>query len=603
MQRFFTLKNGFIIFLLVLGLCCALTFSALRNVAGSIQHLQQTESKRLRATELAAMYKDYAQALTRHAMAFVSSEQPEFEEAYLHVTDLLNGKAADSTGDSTPLIERFRRADFTAAEMETVESAFAATQALAQQEIKAMNTAKGLEDDGNGGLKVVLPQPLLAKVLLFGQQYIGPAAQLSQQIDDFNTMQSGRYAAEMDAARASSERAMRIATASLLALLLCSAAALFLLYRFVRRPLNQGVRLAQRLAQGDLTAAAPTLRRDEMGQLLGALNGIGRGLQGVVGQVRERTLRVGAASHEISRGNEDLSQRTDEQAASLQQSSAAMEQLAAAVRLNADNAHEAMQRVAHASTRAAHGSAQMQKAARTMSLLRQDSGQMADIVATIEGIAMRTNILALNAAIEAARAGAHGRGFAVVANEVRSLALRSATASKEIEALIRQSLDHVDQSGKLVDEAVTAVDDTVSCVALAKDRMEEISAASKEQSLGIQQVTVAVAQMDVITQQNARLVHEAAQAALRQIEQTRGLQEVIARFVMPDDAGPEHECEPLEDDPEGFGHLAGGRDAGLTMPSPDDEGVVPASRFFPDNPPGGGRPTPSLPWLASRTAA
>ncbi|WP_353194675.1 methyl-accepting chemotaxis protein, partial [Pusillimonas noertemannii] len=506
MQRFLTLKNGFIIFLLVLGLCCALAFSALRNVAGSIQHLQQTESKRLRATELAALYKDYAQALTRHAMAFVSSEQPEFEEAYFHVTDLLHGKTADPSGDSTPLIERFRRADFTAAEMETVESAFAATEALAQQEIKAINTAKGLEDDGAGGLKVALPQPLLAKVLLFGQQYIGPAAQLSRQIDDFNAMQSSRYAAEMDAARAASERAMRIATATLAALLLCSAAALFLLYRFVRRPLNQGVRLAQLLAQGDLTATAPTLRRDEMGQLLGALNGIGRGIQGVVGQVRERTLQVAAASHEISRGNEDLSQRTDEQAASLQQSSAAMEQLAAAVRLNADNAHEAMQRVAHASTRAAHGSAQMQKAAHTMKLLRQDSGQMADIVATIEGIAMRTNILALNAAIEAARAGAHGRGFAVVANEVRSLALRSATASKEIEALIGHSLDHMDQSGKLVDEALTAVDETVSCVALAKDRMEEISAASKEQSLGIHQVTVAVAQMDVITQQNARLV-------------------------------------------------------------------------------------------------
>src|SRR5690606_38774909 len=123
-----------------------------------------------------------------------------------------------------------------------------------------------------------------------------------------------------------------------------------------------------------------------------------------------------------------------------------MEQLAAAVRVNADNAHQAMQQVAHASSRAAHGSAQMRKAAATMHVLRKESGQIADIVATIEGIAMRTNILALNAAIEAARAGSHGRGFAVVANEVRGLALRSATASKEIEALIRQSLDHMDQS-------------------------------------------------------------------------------------------------------------------------------------------------------------
>src|SRR5690606_22498518 len=172
-----------------------------------------------------------------------------------------------------------------------------------------------------------------------------------------------------------------------------------------------------------------------------------------------------------------------------------------------------------------------------------------------------------------------------------------------IEERIRNPRNPAYQSGRLVDEAVTAVDETVSCVALAKDRMEEISAASKEQSQGIHQVTVAVAQMDVITQQNARLVHEAAQAALQQIEQTQGLQEGIARFVMPDDAGPEHECEPLEDDPEGFGQLAGGRVAGLTKAAACGEGVALAAGSLPGNPPGGGRPTPSLPWLASRTAA
>lgn len=535
MHRFLTLKNGFIIFLAILALFCGLTFSALKNVADSVVHLQETESKRLHATELASQYKDYAQALTRHAMAFVSSEQPEFEEAYFHVTDLLQGKIPDASGNSTPLLERFRRADFTDAEMATVEAAFAATDALAKQEIKAIHTAKGVEDDGNGGLKIVLPQPLLAKVLLFGQQYIGPAAQLAQQIDDFNTMQSNRYEQEMAQARASSQRAMQIATATLIALLLCSAAALFMLYRFVRKPLNEGVSIAKRLSQGDLSAQTPTTRRDELGQLLEALNGIGQGIQQVVSQVRVRTQLVALASRDISRGNEDLSQRTDEQAASLQQSSAAMEELAAAVRLNADHAHEATQQVTHAANRAAHGSSQMQKAAQTMAMQRQDSGQMADIVATIEGIAMRTNILALNAAIEAARAGAHGRGFAVVANEVRSLAQRSATASKEIEALIRKSLEHMDRSSRLVDEAVTSVNETVASVALAKDRMEEISLASKEQSDGIHQVTVAVAQMDNITQQNARLVREAAQAAFQQIEQTEALQKAIGRFTLPDD--------------------------------------------------------------------
>lgn len=201
MHRFLTLKNGFIVFLAVLALLCALTFSALRNVASSIDHLQETESKRLYATQLAAQYKDYAQALTRHAMAFVSSEQPEFEEAYFEATDRLYGKAADAAGNNTPLIQRFRQADFTADEMALIESAFAVTEALARQEIKAIHTAKGVEDDGAGGQKIALPQPLLAKVLLFGQQYIGAANDLAQQIDSFNTMQSGRYAAEMEQAR------------------------------------------------------------------------------------------------------------------------------------------------------------------------------------------------------------------------------------------------------------------------------------------------------------------------------------------------------------------------------------------------------------------
>lgn len=543
MQRLLTLKNGFIAFIAILALLCLLTFSALRNVAASIDHLQQTEAKRLYATQLASQYKNYAQALTRHAMAFVSTEQPEFEEAYLQVTDQLHGKIADASGNDTPIIERFRQADFTPDEMQIVETAFAATRSLAEQEIKAMNTAKGIEDDGAGGQKIVLPQPLLAKVLLFGQQYIGPAAQLAQQIDDFNAMQSDRYETEMNLARASSERATLIASGTLLALLLCSAAALFLLYRFVRRPLEEGVQLAQRLAQGDLTAHVPTNRHDELGQLLTALNGIGLGIQEVVSQVSLRAQQVAEASHDISRGNQDLSQRTGQQAASLQQSAAAMEQLAAAVRVNADNAHEAMQQVNHASSRAAHGSTQMRKAADTMRVLRDNSGQMSDIVATIEGIAMRTNILALNAAIEAARAGSHGRGFAVVANEVRGLALRSATASKEIEVLIRQSLDHMNQSGRLVDEAVAAVDETVFSVAVANERMQEISTASAEQSDGIHQVTTAVSQMDGITQQNAKLVHHAAQAALRQIEQADDLLEVVARFQLPG-----NEAEALEAD-------------------------------------------------------
>lgn len=530
-----TLKNAFALFLMTLTVLCALTFNALQNVTESIYHLQQTESQRLRASQLAAQYKDYAQALTRHAMAFVSSEQPEFEEAYFQVSNALHGITKPDETPATPLIAEFRNADFTSEEMALIEDAFATTQSLSELEIKAINTAKGVEDDGAGGQKIVLPQPLLAKVLLFGQQYVGPANALARQIDEFNTMQSQRYEGEMDKARAASEHAVSIAVSALIALLLCSAAALYVLYRFVRKPIDEGVALAQRLAKGDLTAQAPGGRRDELGRLLDALNGIGRGLQTVVGEVRVRSEHVAFAARNISRDTNDLSRRTDEQAASLQESSSAMEQLASAVRLNADNAQQAMQQVNHASERAAHSSTQLQRAAHTMDRLRQGSGQMSEIIATIEGIAMRTNILALNAAIEAARAGSHGKGFAVVANEVRSLALRSASASNEIESLIQDSLGHIEQSDKLVKEAVSAVDTTVLSVEQAKQRMHGISVASHEQSLGIEQVTSAVARMDLITRQNAEVLRQTAQAAAEQMEQTSALHETGTRFIMPED--------------------------------------------------------------------
>jgi len=530
-----TLKNAFALFLIVLTAFCTLTFVALQNVSNSIDHLQQTESSRLRASQLAARYKDYAQALTRLAMAYVSSEQPEFDEAYFTVSNQLHGLSSSKGTPSTPLIDEFRKADFTQDEMALIEEAFAISRALSELEVRAINTAKGVEDDGAGGQKIVLPQPLLAKVLLFGQQYIQPATALTRKIDELNAMQSRRYEMMMDEARVASEQAISISAYALLTLLLCSATALYILYRFVRKPVDEGVALAQRLAKGDLTAQAAGRRRDELGILLEALNGIGNGLQTVVREVRLRSEYVAASAQSISRDTTDLSLRTDEQASSLQESSAAMGQLAAAVRMNADNARQAADQINYASKKAAYSNTQLQRAAHTMHRLRQGSGQMAEIIATIEGIAMRTNILALNAAIEAARAGSHGKGFAVVANEVRSLALRSAAASSEIESLIQESLDNIAKSDRLVKEAVAAVDTTVLSVAQAEERIQGISVATYEQSMGIEQVTAAVARMDLITRQNADALRQTALATTEQMDQTSALHETGTRFVMPED--------------------------------------------------------------------
>src|SRR5690606_19450625 len=147
-------------------------------------------------SELAQQYKDYARALTRNAMAFVSSEQPEFEKAYLHYRNLLEGRAVDPCGKTLPMLEKYRQAGLNETEMQILESSFKQSQELALVEMQAINTAKGLFDDGSGGLKIGLPNTLLAKVLLFGQQYTNAAADLARNIDDFNIIQSNRYAAQ-----------------------------------------------------------------------------------------------------------------------------------------------------------------------------------------------------------------------------------------------------------------------------------------------------------------------------------------------------------------------------------------------------------------------
>src|SRR5690606_27123949 len=204
--------------------------------------------------------------------------------------------------------------------------------------------------------------------------------------------------------------------------------------------------------------------RDELGQLLNALNGIGIGLHHAISDVRERAIQIATASHQISVGNHKLSERTDEQAANLQETATAMEELSITVKQNANNAEHAKQVVSNTADYAARGCETVQNAVTALQDLRLSSHKVNDITGLIKNIAFQTNILALNAAVEAARAGTHGRGFAVVAAEVRSLALRSAEASKEIETLIKLSVSQIDQGASLVETAGGAMDEIMQSV-------------------------------------------------------------------------------------------------------------------------------------------
>jgi methyl-accepting chemotaxis protein len=214
-----------------------------------------------------------------------------------------------------------------------------------------------------------------------------------------------------------------------------------------------------------------------------------------------------------------------------------MEELNSAVKQNADNARQANQLATNASTVAVQGGEVVGQVVDTMKGINEASRKIADIISVIDGIAFQTNILALNAAVEAARAGEQGRGFAVVASEVRSLAGRSAEAAKEIKSLINASVERVEHGTALVDQAGTTMTEVVDSIKRVTDIMGEISAASNEQSLGVQQVGEAVTQMDQATQQNAALVEEMAAAASSLKSQAQELVQAVAFFKV---AGGSH---------------------------------------------------------------
>jgi len=301
--------------------------------------------------------------------------------------------------------------------------------------------------------------------------------------------------------------------------------------RLVARPLSNAVKIARQVAEGDLTATIPNnAGRDETGQLMDALKQMNDNLLKIVHEVRTSTDTISTASAEIATGNMDLSSRTEQQAGALEETASAMEELTSTVKQNSDNARQAKQLAIKASEIAQSGGDVVGKVVDTMGDINNSSRKIVDIIAVIDGIAFQTNILALNAAVEAARAGEQGRGFAVVASEVRTLAQRSTAAAREIKTLIDDSVSKVDTGTQLVGEAGQTMSEVMVSVKRVSDVVAEITAASAEQSQGIEQINNAVVQMDENTQQNAALVEQAAAAAKALQEQAGRLSQSVGVF-------------------------------------------------------------------------
>ncbi len=278
----------------------------------------------------------------------------------------------------------------------------------------------------------------------------------------------------------------------------------------VQVPLDEAGSVLGSLAEGNLRVQMTGDYQGTFGDIKENINSAMSKLSETLGSVRGAAEIVTSGVNEISHGNDDLSQRTSEQASSLEETSSSMEQMTSTVKQNADNAKQANQLAVAARDVASKGGEVTAKTIVAMAEVNKSSKKIVDIISVIDEIAFQTNLLALNAAVEAARAGEHGRGFAVVAAEVRNLAQRSATAAKEIKSLINESVQQVTDSSNLVNQSGKTLEEIVESVKRVTDVIGEISAASQEQSAGIDQVNKAIMQMDETTQQNAALVEEAA---------------------------------------------------------------------------------------------
>ncbi|ABE35809.1 methyl-accepting chemotaxis sensory transducer [Paraburkholderia xenovorans LB400] len=337
------------------------------------------------------------------------------------------------------------------------------------------------------------------------------------------------HAAVRDSARSYATARLVVCMLSVAAVLVAVVTCL-MVTRSIVRPLQDVVGGAKALAAGDLGVQIAIARSDEVGIVGESLNRAVHQLAAIVRGIKQASETVASATQQLAAGNVDLSRRTEEQAASLQEAASSMEEITATVRHTADNASQANAFAVHASEIAQRGGEAAGHVIETMHGISESSSKVAEITSVIEGIAFQTNILAINASVEAARAGEQGRGFAVVAGEVRLLAQRSATAAKEVKALIGESVGRVQAGMELVARTGSTIDEVIQSVRRVSDIMGEISSASREQSSGIEQINRTVSQMDLVTQQNAALVEQTAAAAASIQHQAAELVDAISVF-------------------------------------------------------------------------
>jgi methyl-accepting chemotaxis protein-1 (serine sensor receptor) len=512
---------AFFSFMLVIG--AALGVLSLRISNGTLAEIKQSQELDDAVGRVVSSYKDTLNGLGRAA----SSNYADIVRNVGQATLLTQGLSAEATG----LLERAK------ASMNKGQAEFEYYKTLprpqeAAEALKEIDDSYGaLAQQGLGPLVAALEKadmPAFQKQVQTVQDAL--EGRFARAIEGFDFWRASKMLDAYEVAQVRYQFVLiAVGAGGVLAALLVFATYVFLRRR-VLLPLKEAGHHFDRIAGGDLTTRVDVRNTNEIGQLFAALKRMQESLTRTVATVRRGVDEINVGSHEIAAGNTDLSSRTEQQAASLEETAASMEELASTVKQNADNARQANQLAASASDVAERGGSAVSEVVNTMQEISASSRKISEIVSVIDGIAFQTNILALNAAVEAARAGEQGKGFAVVAGEVRSLAQRSAQAAKEIKGLIEDSVTKVGAGSQQVERAGATMQEIVASVKRVTDIMGEISAASEEQSSGIDQVNRAVSQMDEVTQQNAALVEEAAAAAGSLQEQAQRLAEAVSVF-------------------------------------------------------------------------